>query len=123
MKTKVFRLCLLLLLVGLVMNAGAASAFRCGTRLVNIGDTKWEVLRKCGPPEWRDAWEEKRVDRVFRTPDVDFDRSWESRYPVGVVTYVPVEEWTYNMGPSQFLRMLRFENNRLIHIETGGYGF
>ena len=114
---------LIAILGGLFLYPEAASAFRCGTRIVNIGDTKWEVLNKCGPPQWQEAWEEKRIDRVYRAPDLDFHRSRESRYPLGVVTYVPVEEWTYNLGPSQFMRILRFEGNRLIRIETGGYGF
>ncbi len=127
MKTlKIYRLILFFFIAlagGLCMTAEPASAFRCGTRLVNVGDTSWEVLNKCGPPQQRDTWIEKRIERAYRMPDLDFERPEESRVPVGVVTYITVEEWMYNPGPSQFIRILRFENNRLVRIETGGYGF
>ncbi|NIO40866.1 MAG: DUF2845 domain-containing protein [Burkholderiales bacterium] len=26
---------------------------RCGTRLVEIGDTEYQVLQKCGPPTYK----------------------------------------------------------------------
>jgi hypothetical protein len=37
--------------------------------------------------------------------------------------HVTIEEWIYNFGPTQFMRILRFENNKLIEIETGDYGY
>jgi hypothetical protein len=114
----IFLMCAMLLL-----QVDTASAFRCGTRLVDIGDTRYEVLSRCGPPTWQDMWQEERIERIFTTPAVNFNKPLESRRPIAVVVYVPVEEWTYNLGPSQFVRILRFENNRLISVETGGYGY
>ena len=35
----------------LPFNAVADDAMRCGTYLVKAGDTKVDVLEKCGPPE------------------------------------------------------------------------
>ncbi|NLI82214.1 MAG: DUF2845 domain-containing protein [Deltaproteobacteria bacterium] len=102
---------------------GDAFAFRCGTRLVNIGDATWEILRKCGPPTWQDAWEEDRIDRAFGYSYPDDSGTYGTRVPTAVVVRVIIEEWTYNLGPSQFIRILRFENNRLASIETGEYGY
>jgi hypothetical protein len=36
---------------------------------------------------------------------------------------VTVEEWEYNLGPTKFIRYLRFENGRLIRITDGDYGY
>lgn len=36
---------------------------------------------------------------------------------------VDVEEWTYNFGPSRFIRTLIFRNDRLVLITDGGYGY
>lgn len=44
-------------------------------------------------------------------------RTWE-----WTLQHVTVEEWTYDMGPTRFVRFLRFINGRLIDIETGRYG-
>lgn len=106
----------------------SANAFWCGSRLVNPGDTRSDVLRKCGPPDWVDSWEEARVERVFGLPYSRWHggHNWggsETHFPRGVVIYITVEEWTYNRGPTQFQRILRFENSRLVIVETGDYGY
>jgi hypothetical protein len=54
-------------------------AFRCGTELVDEGDSKKEKVK--------------------------------------------IEEWTYNPGPTEFIRYLRFENGILTNISTGDKGF
>ncbi len=103
--------------------AGSASAFRCGTRLISVGDTRSEVLSRCGEPSWVDNWEEDRVERVFGWPYYTGSPYAGTRYPLYIVVRVTVEEWTYNMGPSHFIRILRFENGRIVSIETGDYGY
>jgi hypothetical protein len=101
-----------------------ASAFRCGARLANAGDTKWEIAHKCGPPTWVDRWEEvARVENGWGRPYPGGDPRATWRGPYHTFVYMAVEEWTYNLGPNQFMRILRFENNRLVDIQTGGYGF
>ena len=114
---------LFFLVVMLLILVDAASAFRCGTRLVNIGDRKAEILGKCGPPDWVDFWEEDRIERVFGFSYSDDSFYLGTRIPTAAVVRVPIEEWTYNSGPTQFIRILKFENSRLISIETGGYGY
>jgi hypothetical protein len=99
------------LVAGLLL-AEDASAMRCGNQLVLIGDRHYDVLSKCGEPDAREERPEKRYFRVFR----------EGQF-LEVLQEVIVEEWTYNLGPNLFIRILRFENGRLVEIEMGGYGY
>jgi hypothetical protein len=79
----------------------ASDGMRCGSRLVGIGDTKSEVVVKCGPADFEDGRYEERRDREGR------------RY------VVRVDEWTYNLGKGSFLRHLTFENGSLRDIRAG----
>jgi len=92
---------------------GGSTSMRCGTLLVSLGDTKLETLLKCGEPVWRETVADgygpsfyfRRDGRTFRTYSGFF------------------EEWTYNFGPQQFMRILRFQNGRLVDIQLGEYGY
>lgn len=76
---------------------------------LRVGDTKVEVIRKCGPPAHSDS----RLDEQLLV--VDPQRALR--------TTIRVDEWTYNFGPRRFLLHLTFENGRVKRIETGSYGF
>ena len=89
--------------------AEATNSMKCGTRLVTTGDTKAEVLARCGAPDWRDEWSEKIIE--------DFAGLNERRISV------ERERWIYNFGPQKFLRFLVFQNGRLANITTGDHGF
>ena len=106
--------------------ANADSAFRCGTQLVSLEDTRNEVLRMCGQPTSVDSWEEERILRDFRTYR-DYDPSTSKykwyREPFLVKVQVNIELWTYNLGSTQFIRYLRFENGTIKEITTGGKGY
>ncbi len=103
--------------------ARSVNRFDCGSRLVSVGDSRYEVLAKCGEPSWRDAWEEERLERVGGVPYIDGSPYYASRVPIFTNVHVLIEEWVYNRGSSRFMRILRFENNRLINIEVGDYGY
>jgi hypothetical protein len=117
-----------LFLAGIAATAAAGTSsrtFECGNRLVYLGDSKGEVLHKCGSPSWEDGWYEDRVEalagaRPYTTRPTD---PLGTRIPLYNVLRVWVDEWTYNLGPSRFTRTLRFENGRLTLIETGDYGY
>jgi len=79
--------------------------FRCGSRIITIGDYRYDVLRKCGEPSHMEVWQEVRFIRDFGE---------------GPVT---VEGWEYNLGSTNFIRYLRFENGRLRRITVGDYGY
>jgi hypothetical protein len=93
-----------------------AFAFRCGTALIVEGDTRSEVLAKCGEPT--DVVE---LRSVFRRPMI-----WTNGRPYFIgrdYMEVPVEAWVYNLGPNKFMRRLRFEGGVVAEIETLGYGY
>lgn len=106
--------------------ADPALALRCGTRLVSTGQTRFEVRQNCGEPAFIESWEETRIKRDFRfSPELDSDsrRFTGYRSPLLVKETVRIDEWTYNFGPTMFLRYLRFENGILTDISTGDRGF
>jgi len=43
------------LLLFLTTTAAFAAGMRCGSRLVEIGDTEYEVARKCGQPSYKEG--------------------------------------------------------------------
>lgn len=73
------------------------------------GMTEFTVLKECGKPFFADSRyrESMVVGRDGRTR----------------VIRQRIEEWTYNPGPTQFLRILEFENGRLVEVRTGERGF
>ena len=83
--------------------ATALDTMRCGSRLVSTEMTAAEVIAACGEPQFRDVLSESGA------------------YGGGALGYS--EEWTYNFGSSQLLRVLRFRQGRLQRIDTEGYGF
>jgi hypothetical protein len=104
------------------LHHAVASDLRCGSKLISVGDSKYDVLRKCGEPAHVETWQEFRTGRdlfisVPVSPEVEIFR----RSPT-VQEFVTVEEWEYDLGQSRFIRYLRFENGRLIRIRTGDYG-
>jgi hypothetical protein len=97
-----------------------AFAFRCEDKLVSQGDTKFEVLSKCGEP----AWIEKRTVKKIESHDDDGSSAQRHhRDHRTLVVPVEVEEWTYNLGPGRLIQILTFENGKLMKVENGGYGY
>lgn len=83
--------------------AQALDTMRCGSRLASTEMTAAEVIAACGEPQFRDVW------------------ATSAAHGGGALGYS--EEWTYNFGSSQLLRVLRFRQGRLQRIDTEGYGF
>ena len=93
-----------------------AFAFRCGTKLVSEGDTRGEVLAKCGEPA--DVITQRSV---FHRPVI-----WTGGRPIFIgqdFIEIPVESWVYNLGPNKLMRRVRFEGGIVAEIETLGYGY
>jgi hypothetical protein len=71
----------------------------CGDgRNISLGDSKLEVLVKCGEP----------MDGKGGTGKGGAAKRGD--------------EWTYNFGPDRFLYILRFRHGRVYDIRTGEYG-
>lgn len=104
-----------IVLLAFAASAARADALRCGTKLVTEGNTRSEVLAKCGEAteiEHRSVW---------RQPVV-----WINGRPFHVGNgpiEIPVELWLYNLGPNKFMRRVHFEDGLVVKIETLGYGY
>jgi len=128
MGSKILRAVLAVLVVVAAATGTQAesSSLRCGTKLVSIGDRRFEVLGKCGEPDDRYFRTETRVKRDFyRNPNPDREPREEERYrePLIVEESVVIEEWVYNLGSTRFVRYLTFEDGILVLVEAGGYGY
>lgn len=95
----------------LLFMSAEASALRCGSKLVDIGDRKIEVLEKCGNPLFVETWEEEAI--IYRS---GLERQ------IRGISSAHIEEWTYNFGANRFIYFLRFVNGRLNRIEEGALG-
>ena len=74
--------------------AQMVTSAKCGTKIVQVGDTKDQVLAKCGQP-------------TTITP---------GRRGGG-------EVWHYNPGSGKFTGIARFTGSKLTSIELGGRGY
>lgn len=86
-----------------------SGSMRCGTHLVYVGDPKYEVLNRCGEPDSASLVGERL--RRLSVPYGPLRYSTES--------LVPVEEWVYERGYGQFIRILTFEGDTLERIRLG----
>jgi hypothetical protein len=98
-----------LLLVASASSTLAASSWRCGSRLVGAGDAIEDVLARCGEPTAR----ELSTEIVTRRVSCD----------LAVTRVVAIEQWTYNRGSKQFVRLLTFRDGTLVDIDEGSYGY
>ncbi len=82
------------------------SARSCSPYDLNRGMTKFELLTRCGEPDYRDTrWQ---VSPGFRSHAGAASR---------------VEEWVYNFGPNQFIRHVRIVDGRIADVQLGDRGF
>jgi hypothetical protein len=98
----------------------ADSGFRCKSgRLVSIGDRMYDVRDRCGQPDAISQRIEKRKvkHRITRRIGNIEESVIEERE-----IEVPIDEWTYDMGPYSFIRYVLFENGLVIDVATGDYG-
>jgi len=99
--------------------------FRCGSNLISVGDSKFQVLGKCGEPTAKEVVGDQ-VSGGFAS--ATRDRAKGNRRPSqtrGTYTEssATLEAWTYNCGSSEFSYNLTFRGQDLIEIKNIGYGF
>jgi hypothetical protein len=70
---------------------------------VALGDSRLDLLGKCGPPALQEA--EPVVGTVWVDPSL------------------AIERWTYNFGPSRFLQIVSLRGGKVIAVERGSYGY
>jgi hypothetical protein len=105
------RLLAIFLLLSVLPNA--ALAFYCGRSTISEGNSIEHVLEKCGQPSYSREHTEYQVLRY--TPPAAHPGIVEER-----VIPIIIQEWTYNFGPNQLMRYLRFENGILKAIKSTG---
>lgn len=99
--TRFSSILLLLLLIG-ADPLFAAGSMRCNGRIVSEGMSAAALLLACGEPAYRDVW-----DAGVRGPGYLGD----------------TEEWYYNFGANQLLRVIKLRSGNIFEIGTEGYGF
>ncbi len=97
----------------------ATSNLRCGSRIISVGDTTYDVRQKCGRPDLIDAWEEAAHGYVSHFYDYGHERY---RLPYLVKGPIQMERWTYDFGSNRLIQHLIFENGYLIRILSGRRG-
>jgi uncharacterized protein DUF2845 len=90
--------------------AARADGLRCDGGLVSLGDSKLDLLAKCGSP----ALAERRPDHVAL---LDRSAGLERR------VVAPAEAWTYDFGPSRLVAIVTIVRGRVAAVEHGGYGY
>lgn len=97
---------LVMIIASLLVQTVSADAMRCSNSLVQTGETKADVIDKCGEPVFTDSYCE----------------------PIAVVgqanttVIIPCEEvdlWTYHPGSGQFVQHLYFKRGKLQAIKNG----
>ena len=109
MRKAYFLSALFVLMLTLLWLDAYADSFSCKGGIISTDDRKADVVAKCGEPDFRDSHQEEVTQRL--------DTATHQR------VYISVEEWTYNLGPSQFMRIVVLQNGRVAEIRTGNYGY
>jgi len=91
-----------------------ADSFRCGSILVNEGDTADQLLSRCGKPA------QVTSRSVLRAPIVWYG-SRMVRVP-GDMIETKVETWIYNFGPNKLMQQVEVEGGFVTSVRTLGYG-
>jgi hypothetical protein len=77
--------------------------------LVSVGDTKALVLMRLGDPTYTEQYQKIRTVFV-------------GRHGESLQKTVSVDVFTYDLGPKRLVRILTFENGKLVRKRTGGRG-
>jgi len=100
---------ILILGVFFILSTNVFAAFRCNKQVVDVGDNKLEVLRKCGEPTMKESggyiYTGASRTRLGR-------KVWRG-------TELPVERWYYDRGRHKFMQVLTFIGGILDTIELG----
>jgi len=119
---KLAKIVLLILFFSVLLFDNAAFAdrhMRCRGSLVSIGDTTAQVLDECGKPDKINQWKEYHNGSMVQIYDYKKERYIA---PQEVQNPILMERWTYNLGATQFIRYLYFQDGELIKIKTGERG-
>jgi hypothetical protein len=100
-----------------------ADGMRCDGKLVSNGDTMYDVQGRCGAPDAVRQHVELRTIRTWvEGPCFRENGVLRCGQFVEQTIQVVVDEWTYDFGPQTLIKLLTFEQGRLLRLATGSYG-
>ena len=114
-------LCITLTLItslALASLGARAESFRCGKKLVEIGDTKADVISLCGAPLLTDHYCEPVTSNLQIQAQQQGDNNIQNN--IAIQACQDVDIWTYQLDKGQLTRHLYFSAGKLRHIEVGG---
>jgi hypothetical protein len=89
-------------------------SLRCDGGIVSIGDSKLDLLGKCGVPSLQEASQEDRAS---------FQRTRDDQLLSGRRVTLTIERWTYDFGPRRFIQVVTLDTGKVVSIEQGSYGY
>ncbi|WP_039914010.1 DUF2845 domain-containing protein [Cellvibrio mixtus] len=116
MKTRL-SLFMSIVLIVLLPNVVSAGSLRCGSKLAQIGDTKAEIIEKCGEPIMTDAYCAPLVAANQIQGTQNGNNNIQNN--IAISTCENVDIWTYKPGSGKFITNLYFSNGQLQVIRYG----
>lgn len=92
------------LILAFAIPAAQADTFRCGSKLIMVGDTVGKVLERCGDP----------TNKQVITEPVRAATALGGTVQMGTYTY---EIWRYGRGNGKFPALLRIEGGVVKKLE------
>ncbi len=93
-----------------------AESLRCGGQLAHIGETKADILEKCGDPAMTDSYCEPIA--VNQAQGVQNGNN-NVQNNIAISSCENVDIWTYNPGSGKFMTHLYFSRGQLQNIRYG----
>ena len=108
-----------------LMTASSAHAFRCGNDIIAKDSLRYEVISACGEPSQKD-FKTVEVTRYVSVSSLA-KRGLPDNYVlvgdrIAITEDQIIEEWIYDFGPNKLVRKLTFQDGKISHIESLGYG-
>ncbi|ACE83661.1 DUF2845 domain-containing protein [Cellvibrio japonicus] len=94
-----------------------ADTLRCGTKVTQTGDTKAEVIAKCGDPVFTDHYCAPMTTNLQIQATQQGDNNIQNN--IAIQSCQDVDIWTYEPGKGKFIQHLYFTEGRLRRIERG----
>ncbi len=114
---------IILLTIPLTIFSEQVFALRCGHRIVDAGDSKVKILLRCGAADFSETRERRTPKGCTRDSYYEDDSWYIDRYRHQNCRVEIIEVWTYNFGPTKFMRELIFVEGVLDEINMLGYGY
>ena len=94
-----------------------AETLRCKAKLVKIGDTKADVISKCGDPIMSDSFCQPIA--ITTQPQGIQNGNNNVQNNTVISTCENIDIWTYNLGTGKFITHLYFSQGELQSIHYG----